>query len=200
MEQEIIDKVVAFHGHLCPGLAIGIRVAEMAFNELKITARDGVLVAVVENDTCGVDAVQYLTGCTFGKGNFVFLDYGKNAYRFYRRDDGKAIRITVKKDAGKSHQVEYQRLVDKKQNGRLTKADGLQMETYRQERLQRILSAPLTDLLTLQYIDGEIPEKDRIHESLECAGCGELTMETRMRRINGAWYCLPCYHERERLL
>ena len=198
MEQEKINQVVAFHGHLCPGLAIGIRVAELALNELGITAKDEELVAVVENDNCSVDAIQFLTGCTFGKGNFIFLDFGKNAFSFYRRSDNKAIRIAVKKDAGKLHQPEYQKLIDKKQNGSLTEKEAQRLDDYHQQRLNLILNAPLEELLNLQQIDGNPPERARIYESLQCAGCGEYTMETRMRRINGEWYCLPCYHERER--
>ncbi len=34
--------------------------------------RDGdeELFAIVETDACGADAIQVITGCTFGKGNF----------------------------------------------------------------------------------------------------------------------------------
>jgi len=33
-------------------------------------AEDEEIVAVVETDACGADAIQVRTGCTFGKGNF----------------------------------------------------------------------------------------------------------------------------------
>ena len=81
------DGVIAFHGHCCPGLAFGIRAGEWAIHEFG-RAADEEMVAVVENDSCAVDAIQYLTGCTLGKGNFVFLDYGKMAFSFFRRSDG----------------------------------------------------------------------------------------------------------------
>ncbi|NIT04240.1 formylmethanofuran dehydrogenase, partial [Candidatus Saccharibacteria bacterium] len=45
------DDVVEFHGHLCPGLAIGFRVARAALDELGQRAEDEELVAVVENDS-----------------------------------------------------------------------------------------------------------------------------------------------------
>ncbi len=45
---------------------------------------------------CGVDAVQFLTGCTFGKGNLVHRDHRKNAYTFIRRSDGKAVRVSTR--------------------------------------------------------------------------------------------------------
>ncbi|NIP44160.1 MAG: formylmethanofuran dehydrogenase, partial [candidate division Zixibacteria bacterium] len=53
------------------------------------------LVAVVENDSCAVDAVQVLTGCTFGKGNLFFRDYGKQVYTFFRRPSGDFLRIAI---------------------------------------------------------------------------------------------------------
>jgi formylmethanofuran dehydrogenase subunit E len=91
-----IDQVVRFHGHMCPGLAIGIRAAEVALREIGPHAEDEEVVAVVETDMCAVDAVQYLVGCTFGKGNLVHKDYGKNAFTFIRRSDAKAIRLVTR--------------------------------------------------------------------------------------------------------
>ncbi len=81
---EVVQKVRDFHGHMCPGLAIGIRIAEIALREIGPHAEDEEVVAVVETDMCGVDAIQVLTGCTFGKGNLIFNDYGKKAFSFYR--------------------------------------------------------------------------------------------------------------------
>jgi formylmethanofuran dehydrogenase subunit E len=63
-------------------LASGIRAAEWALTELCARSHDEELVAVVETDMCGVDAIQYLTGCTFGKGNLIHKDYGKNAFTY----------------------------------------------------------------------------------------------------------------------
>ena len=62
------DEIVRFHGHECPGLAIGYRMATAAMETLdSFRAEDEELVAIVENDACGVDALQCVTGCTFGK-------------------------------------------------------------------------------------------------------------------------------------
>lgn len=94
-----VSQVQQFHGHMCPGLAIGIRIAEQAIVEMGERPGDEEVIAIVETDNCAVDAIQFITGCTFGKGNLIHLDYGKNAFRFIRRSDGKAIRIRVKPDA-----------------------------------------------------------------------------------------------------
>ena len=91
--QELVARTIAFHGHLCPGLTTGIRVAEVALREIGPHAEDEELVAVVETDSCGVDAIQYLLGCTFGKGNLIHLDHGQSVFTFSRRSDGKTLRV-----------------------------------------------------------------------------------------------------------
>ena len=64
------DEIIQFHAHECPGLAMGYRMATASMSELdSIRAEDEEIVAIVENDACGVDALQCVTGCTFGKGN-----------------------------------------------------------------------------------------------------------------------------------
>jgi len=88
------EEVVKFHGHTCPGVTIGYRMAKAAMNRLAAQrAEDEEIVAIVENNACGVDAVQVLSGCTFGKGNFIFRDYGKQVYTFYSRNTGKGYRV-----------------------------------------------------------------------------------------------------------
>lgn len=70
------EKAAAFHGHTCPGLAIGFKAAEGAIAELglddtQLPAIDEELVCVTENDACCVDAIQCLLGCTYGKANLI---------------------------------------------------------------------------------------------------------------------------------
>ncbi len=90
-----LREVIQFHGHLCPGLALGYRVAKAALRELKADRPgDEEVIAVVENDSCAVDAIQYITGATFGKGNLIFRDYGKHVYTFYNRRTGLGVRIS----------------------------------------------------------------------------------------------------------
>ncbi len=68
IDQESVERVQQFHGHMCPGLAMGIRAAEIALERIGPHAGDEEVVAIVETDMCGVDGIQVLTGCTFGKG------------------------------------------------------------------------------------------------------------------------------------
>src|SRR3990172_9068175 len=88
--------IIAFHGHSCPGLALGFRAAIAALKnmDMKDISEDEELVAIVENDSCAVDAIQAITGCTFGKGNLIFRDYGKHVYTFYNRRTDEGIRVS----------------------------------------------------------------------------------------------------------
>ena len=53
--------LISFHGHSCPGLAIGYRMTKAALAFLSGSrSEDEELVAIVENNACGVDALQYL--------------------------------------------------------------------------------------------------------------------------------------------
>ena len=64
------EEIIQFHGHECPGLAMGYRMVTAAMNELdSIRAVDEEIVAIVENDACGVDALQCVTGCTYPSRN-----------------------------------------------------------------------------------------------------------------------------------
>ena len=84
--QSLFEKSAEFHGHRCPGLAIGVRAAVEAQNLLGIGhSADEEIVCITENDACGVDGIQVLLGCSAGKGNLIFRIRGKQAYSFFNR-------------------------------------------------------------------------------------------------------------------
>ncbi|HML38495.1 MAG TPA: formylmethanofuran dehydrogenase subunit E family protein, partial [Bacillota bacterium] len=91
------DKSAEFHGHRCPGLAIGVRAAAEAQKLLGIDrSGDEEIVCVTENDACGVDGIQVLLGCSAGKGNLIFRIRGKQAFSFFNRTSGEAVRMVLK--------------------------------------------------------------------------------------------------------
>ena len=193
-----IEGARRFHGHSCPGLAIGIRAAEMALQEIGAHAEDEEIVAVVETDMCAVDAIQYLTGCTFGKGNLIHLDYGKSVFTFIRRSDGKAIRIALRPEPGEPPDAEHEALYERVHRGQASAEDMQRVQELREEQIQDILERPLAELFDAQQVEAVVPARARIHDSVTCAGCGERVMETRARLFRGEMYCIPCFEMRER--
>ena len=94
---EDLKQCIAFHGHLCPGLVYGYRVAKAAVDLIQIKrSTDEEIVAICENDSCAVDGIQVILGTTMGKGNLILKDYGKNAYTVLSRSNKKAYRFSRK--------------------------------------------------------------------------------------------------------
>ncbi|MGC9347587.1 MAG: FmdE family protein [Anaerolineae bacterium] len=182
-----------FHGHMCPGLALGIRASEIALREIGAHSADEEVVAIVETDMCGVDAIQYLTGCTFGKGNLIHHDYGKNAFTFIRRSDGKALRILERPNAMGDPDPEHMELFAKVRSGEATPAEQARFQTLHERRAQQVLEAPEEALFDVRPVETSIPEQAHILRSLKCDACGEMTMETRTRNFRGQVLCLPCF-------
>ncbi len=189
----IVEDIVRFHGHMCPGLAMGIRAAEIALREIGSHSSDEEVVTLTETDMCAVDAIQYLTGCTFGKGNLIHLDYGKNAYTFIRRSDGKAIRVSTRPGAfGRS--PEYTKLSARVREKRATEEEQARFEELRADRVETILRVSEDELYAVEEVeDVAIPPVARIHGAITCDECGEPTMETRVRRLEGRELCPACF-------
>jgi len=194
---EAIQQARDFHGHLCAGLTIGVRAAEIALREIGPHSADEEVVAIVETDMCAVDAIQLLTGCTFGKGNLIHRDYGKNAYTFIRRSDGKAIRILSRPTGWPPDNPERQALFEKIKAGTATEPEERRYWELQGERALAVLDLPEEQLFEVREVQAGVPKRARMHSSLPCDKCGEMVMETRIRRCDGRNLCIPCFEQVE---
>ncbi len=192
IDEQTLDRVVEFHGHLCPGLAMGVAAAQLALREIGPHAKDEEVVAVVETDTCGVDAIQFLTGCTFGKGNLIHRDWGKNAYSFFRRSDGRAVRLVGRPNAWE-RDPEHQALFAKIRAKSATDEERARFQELHVAQSYKVLALDPDSLYEVVEVHSAPPRKARIHTSIVCAECGEGTMETRIRRLDGRELCQPCF-------
>lgn len=191
------SDVTKFHGHVCPGSAIGYKASEAGLNELKSsTAPDEDIVAIVENDSCAVDAVQVVTGCTFGKGNLIFLDHGKQVYTFYNRKTEDGVRIVLKD----SFSVELlapqlNKLRAKVNAGNATELEKEDLKSMVLDVSNEILEIPYENMFDVEHVQMEAPSKARIFKSVKCSKCGELVSENRTRMENGEIVCIPCFKD-----
>lgn len=98
---ELLERAVAFHGHLCAGQVLGVRLAMLGCKLLGINdpRSEKRLITLVEIDRCAADAIQTATGCTLGKRTLKYLDYGKMAATFLDVTTGRAVRVTVREDS-----------------------------------------------------------------------------------------------------
>lgn len=187
------EDVVKFHGHSCPGLALGYRVAVTAIEELglKEPSYDEEIVCIVENDSCAVDAIQVVTGCTFGKGNLIFKDYGKQVYTFFNRETGKVIRISVDFEFKEIEEEKklWQRFMEGDNSPEVIEF----IEKRKAEKTKQILNAKKEEILKISYPEVEPPKQARIFKSLRCENCGEKVAEVKARLLNGKTLCIPCF-------
>lgn len=185
-------KCLEFHGHLCPGLSLGYAAARAGMDWLRTNrASDEEIVAIVETDACGADAVQVLTGCTFGKGNFIFRDYGKTAFTFFSRKSGRGVRVALKPEAATRDQ-RHQELMARMRDGSATDADRHEFNLLHEEKSHEILGKPIEELFNLEEVKIEEPPKAKVAPSKPCARCGEPTMATKLSDIDGKMLCRGC--------
>jgi formylmethanofuran dehydrogenase subunit E len=157
-----------------------------------LRSADEEVVAVSENDTCAVDALQVLLGTTIGKGNLIIKDYGKNVFTVINRSDKRAYRFSRKsyyKYEGE-HREEF---------GRLEAAVAAGNANTKQRMRQKLLKS--LDLLSKPFdrvfstTEVKLPEQPYapLAPSEACAQCGEMTMSTKMVETNNSRrLCIPC--------
>jgi len=187
-----LQRAIDFHGHFCPGLTIGYRAATIAMRTLGIErGTDEELLGIVETDACGVDAFQYLTGCTLGKGNFIYRDYGKQAFTVAHRRDGNGVRVVLRPDAFPAD-PEHSWLKARVIAGEATSEEQARYRRHHIERALALLEAPAEDVVTITEVAVEMPPKAGVFDSVVCAVCGEAVMEPRARVRDGEPCCIPC--------
>ena len=195
MESDDFKRCAAFHGHVCPGLSIGFRAAAAAMAWLRENrSADEELVAVVETDACSDDAVQGLTGCTFGKGNFIHKDYGKMALTLFSRTSGDGVRVVMRPDAFAPDEAHFA-LLQKVIRGQAGDDERQRFEALHLERSREMLEMPEERLFKLSPVTMAPPPKARIDKSLPCARCGEPTMASKLQSIDGRQVCRGCLAE-----
>ncbi len=193
VESDLFKKCLDFHGHLCPGLSLGYQAAMAGMDWLSTNrAEDEEVVAVVETDACGCDAIQVITGCTFGKGNFIYHDYGKTAFTFFSRQTGKGVRIARKSEKEDPLDSQHRELLDKIRQGTATDEERSQFRTRHEKASKRILDMRPEELFSISEITVPLPEKARIEPSVNCGCCGEPTMSTKMEEKDGQKICRGC--------
>ncbi|MCX8034530.1 MAG: FmdE family protein [Thermodesulfovibrio sp.] len=192
MKFETFEDIVKFHGHSCPGLAFGYRIALAAIEELNIKrAEDEEIVCIVENDSCAVDAIQVLTGCTFGKGNLIFKDYGKQVYTFFDRKKERAVRISIDFEFKETDEEKalWQKFIDGDRNPEILSF----INKRKAEKINRILNSERDRILKITYPEYKSPQEARIFKSIRCDQCGEKVAEIKARLLNGKTLCIPCF-------
>jgi formylmethanofuran dehydrogenase subunit E len=96
---EYLDKAAKYHGHICGGQILGIRMTLLGLKLLGLSPepQEGLrdLAIFLESDRCVADAAYVVTGITLGRRRIKLANYGKTAMSFLSLKTGEAYRISV---------------------------------------------------------------------------------------------------------
>lgn len=175
---DLLQDAVAFHGHLCPGQVLGVRMALAGCRALGVAeprSPGKTLVVFVEIDRCATDAIQAVTGCSLGKRTLKHLDYGKMAATFAHVATGAAVRVAAREDAREAAPAYAAGVADPRR---------AQIVAYQ--------VMPEDDLLTLSPVVVLPGWLDRRRVRVACERCGEGVNYRREVVSNGRTLCRPC--------
>ncbi len=185
-------ECVAFHGHTCMGVTIGYLAAKCALGLLENErAVDEELITIVENDACCCDAIQVLTGCTFGKGNFFFKDHGKMAFTFGNRVTNKSVRLVLRQDIFEIP-VEEEKLADKIRSGMAGTSEKKRYEKMSEKRAEELFDRGPAVFFNVEHLDLVLPPTAARAQSSACDRCGEMVMQTKLEKMSTQLVCKGC--------
>ena len=188
-----LKRCLEFHGHICPGLIYGYRVAKEAIRLMNLKrAVDEEVVAICENDSCAVDALQVLLGTVAGKGNLIIKDFGKNAYTVLNRSKRQAYRFSRKTryDYTGKNKNTFDRLEAAVAAGSASEDDRRNLKRL---KVDDLLDRSFDEIFTTTKVPFDEPLYAQLAPSEPCVLCGEMTMASKMVKLNGGRQaCIPC--------
>ena len=163
-----LRAAVAFHGHLCLGQVIGVRLAMLGLQLVGINDPLGAdrkkLIVFVEIDRCAADAIMTVTGSRLGRRSLKVVDYGKMAATFINLDTGVAFRIFSRPEAQDKALARYPNLDEK----------SAQMRAYQEmDDTEMFEALPVRVPIKCEDMPGSPTRK------LRCQLCGEYVLDAR---------------------
>jgi len=181
--ETLLEKSAAAHGHLCPGQAVGVRMAMLGCRLIGLddpASRDQIkkLIVYVEMDRCTADAVACTTGVKLGRRSLKFVDYGIMAATFVNLETDKAIRIISTEESRDLTDAYAPEITDK---------HARQLEAYKR--------MPDSVLFRVQQVKVAVPEEDYpgpTRFKAACSRCGQVVRDGREVNKDGRVFCKPC--------
>ncbi len=181
--EKLLKSSAAAHGHLCPGQAVGVRMAMLGcrligLDEPASRSQIKKLLVYVEMDRCTADAVAHVTGVKLGRRSLKFMDYGIMAATFVNLETNKAYRIVSTEESRELAVAYAPEIADK--NTR-------QLEAYKR--------MPDSVLFRVQQVEVAVPDEDYpgpTRFKSTCSRCGQVVRDRREVTRDGKSFCKPC--------
>ncbi len=190
--QKEFNEVVKFHGCYCLDIAMGYRVSKALMREMgddMSNMKD--VYAYVGAPTCAVDAIQKITGCTFGKRNLIFTNTGKSVFVMQNAKTGKGVRAYCHYWDHFDHvQVREQRKAVQAPTASSTQK--VAFTALLDSQVQNILVADEATLFTLSGVALKAPLRFSKYISEACTICGEFAKADLLQDKDGKKLCAEC--------
>lgn len=181
MDKKNVEIATALHGHLAPGIALGLRMSELALSRLGKSKGDKHLIGIAETARCLPDAMQAATGCTLGHGNAFVENYGKLAIMVGDVRTGQGVRVALVEDADRHSSLMNEWMM---RLGKLSHED--------EEELGTQLLDMDENFFLIQ--DVEINKNQDFEKSkiVSCSECSEMIPESLAVAKRDGIYCRAC--------
>ena len=181
--EELLISSAEAHGHLCPGQAVGVRMAMLGCRLLGFdepTRHDQIkkLLVYVEMDRCAADAVAHVTGVKLGRRSLKFANYGIMAATFLNLDTGEAYRVISTEESRDLASFYAPEISEKKDRQLIAYC---RMPDAVLFRVQQV-SVPVSD--------ADLPGPTRY--KAVCSRCGQVVRDRREVMVDGLPRCRPC--------
>ncbi|MEM2321264.1 MAG: FmdE family protein [Candidatus Bathyarchaeia archaeon] len=181
--EDIVKLAEALHGHLSPGVALGIQIGQIGLKRLGLSRGDRRIFAVVETSMCLADGVQVSTGCTAGHSSLRVEDFGKLAACIARSDTKEGVRLSLKCDS----------------LPQIVRDWVLRRRKFSHEEEEKVSREILHLDETFFHVERVSVEPFSTFETaaiVKCDLCGEWVVETKTVRVDGRNICKTCGGER----
>jgi formylmethanofuran dehydrogenase subunit E len=190
-----LKRVVDFHGHICPELAMGSKFCEFIQHLLddKIL-EDNVFSILAENSTSALDAIQILLGVTVGNQRLMVMDYGKHNYTLYSQQQEQSWRfkmINLDFNDGEA----FHSLEEKIINDKALLEDMLSFQQLIEARVQRIFALSPEQLFVIESTQCTRQAQESTSLYTICSVCGEQVLATRCVERREKVLCIPCFQK-----
>lgn len=190
---QIPDWAYEFHGHQCPFMPIGYRMAAVAMQKLDIErCKDHEMHVLSEMGVghpqgCMQDGIMAATSATFGKGMMEKLHYGKVAATFWYPGKG-GVRVALKNEF-QDKLAPHEFFVYRKKGIEPSQIPG----NVRQDIIDIVLNASIEELFNIEMLPDFVytPVKGSFAKE-KCEVCGEYVFERYLRVKDGKKVCIPC--------
>ena len=192
---ELFEMALAFHGHKCPAMPLGLRAGLAALKTLGVErAQAHELFVLAEAgkghaSACFVDGIMAATGCTYGKSNIRKLYYNKMAFTLIERARGRAVRVALK--PGFFAKALESPFIRQRKAGAAPQDIAPELVDPMIERIRSMDEQDFLDIGEIHIL--EMPSGEGVFEARACAVCGEMTFVDKLRVMqDGRQVCIPC--------